>query len=400
MGTDLRHTPVVGGEEGYPDLTVRPDPATLRVAPWEPEVASCLADLSARRPDHWPSCPRGAARQRRASAGMRLGLVPIVGPELEFFLSSATRRRRAVCRRHVDELSHVYTVGPQADPAGGALKMLLWAEALGLEAFAGNHEFMNCQYEINLQHSAPLDAADRAFRLKAAVKDIAASEGSSRRSWASRSTTRAARASISTSRSPTRRAATPSRTTTRRGPPRAAHVHRRRDRARPGLHGAPRARPSTRTGASSPTASPRRTRTGASTTAPRSAACPTSAASRTRVEIRMGDGSACPHLDRRGAPARRARRHRARARRRPTPSPATPTAWTTPTPARSCLPTSVPRSTRSRPTRGSSSARPGARRRHFVAMKRFEVERFTEAVGELDLEVVSEWEVQEYASHL
>ena len=25
MGTDLRHTPVVGGEDGYPDLIARPD---------------------------------------------------------------------------------------------------------------------------------------------------------------------------------------------------------------------------------------------------------------------------------------------------------------------------------------------------------------------------------------
>ena len=33
----------------------------------------------------------------------------------------------------------------------------------------------------------------------------------------------------------------------------------------------------------------------------------------------------------------------------------------------------------------------------FVAMKRFEVERFNEAVGDLDPEVVTEWEVQEYA---
>ena len=33
-------------------------------------------------------------------------------------------------------------------------------------------------------------------------------------------------------------------------------------------------------------------------------------------------------------------------------------------------------------------------------MKRFEVERFAEAVGELDLEAVSEWEVEEYAAHL
>jgi glutamine synthetase len=36
----------------------------------------------------------------------------------------------------------------------------------------------------------------------------------------------------------------------------------------------------------------------------------------------------------------------------------------------------------------------------FVAMKRLEVERFTEAVGELDVETVSAWELEEYASHL
>ena len=36
----------------------------------------------------------------------------------------------------------------------------------------------------------------------------------------------------------------------------------------------------------------------------------------------------------------------------------------------------------------------------FVAMKRFEVERFTEAVGELDVEIVSQWEIEEYAAHL
>ena len=36
---------------------------------------------------------------------------------------------------------------------------------------------MNSQYEINLRHTDALRAADRAFRLKAAVKDIAAQHG-------------------------------------------------------------------------------------------------------------------------------------------------------------------------------------------------------------------------------
>ena len=36
----------------------------------------------------------------------------------------------------------------------------------------------------------------------------------------------------------------------------------------------------------------------------------------------------------------------------------------------------------------------------FMAMKRFEVERFNDAVGDLDVETVSEWEIEEYAAHL
>ena len=44
MATDLRHTPVVGGEEGYVDFSVRPDLSTLRVLPWQPDVAWCVGD--------------------------------------------------------------------------------------------------------------------------------------------------------------------------------------------------------------------------------------------------------------------------------------------------------------------------------------------------------------------
>ena len=36
----------------------------------------------------------------------------------------------------------------------------------------------------------------------------------------------------------------------------------------------------------------------------------------------------------------------------------------------------------------------------FVAMKRFEVERFDDAVGTFDPEIVTAWEVEEYAAHL
>jgi len=86
MGTDLRHTPVVGSEAGYPDLIAKPDLTTLTLLPWEPGVACCIADLEAvSGTSATPADPRGAVR--KAVAGFEeLGYAPIVGPELEFFL--------------------------------------------------------------------------------------------------------------------------------------------------------------------------------------------------------------------------------------------------------------------------------------------------------------------------
>jgi glutamine synthetase len=177
MGTDLRHTPVVGGEEGYVDLAIRPDLATLRVVPWQPEVAWCLGEAWTLDGEaHWPVCPRNLLR-RAVDAYAERGLEPIVAPELEFFLLERDPSSSGGLRRYVDELSRVYTVGAVSDPREVVLRMLLWCDELGLEAFAANHEYMNSQYEINVKHSGALDAADRAFMLKAAVKEIAVREG-------------------------------------------------------------------------------------------------------------------------------------------------------------------------------------------------------------------------------
>jgi glutamine synthetase len=174
MGTDLRHTPVVGGEQGYPDLIAKPDLATLTLLPWEPGVACCIADVHAVQPDlPAPADPRGAVR-RAVEAYEELGLAPVVGPELEFFLCVRDPEAPNGLRRYVDNLSMVYTVGPQADPLGVVREITEALARLGMGTFAANHEFMNSQYEINLRHANALTAADRAFRLKTAVKDVAA----------------------------------------------------------------------------------------------------------------------------------------------------------------------------------------------------------------------------------
>jgi glutamine synthetase len=177
MGTDLHHTPVVGGEIGYVDFAIKPDLTTVRRVPWQPEVAWCLGEAwTIDGADHWPTCPR-ALLQRVVDAYAGRGLTPVVAPELEFFLLERDPDAYGGFRRYVDELSRVYTVGAVSDPREVLLPMLLWCDELGLEAFASNHEYMSSQYEINVKHSEALDAADRAFMLKAAVKELAVREG-------------------------------------------------------------------------------------------------------------------------------------------------------------------------------------------------------------------------------
>jgi glutamine synthetase len=176
MGTDLRHTPVVGGEQGYPDLIARPELRTMQALPWEPGVAACLANLEPAVSGRPFPDPRGAVR-RAVEVVRELGFEPVVGPELEFFLVVRDPDAPNGVRRHVDNLSMVYTVGQLADPGGLVRRMTEQLAEIGLGAFAVNHEFMNSQYEINLRHGDALDAADRAFRLKSSVKDIAAQHG-------------------------------------------------------------------------------------------------------------------------------------------------------------------------------------------------------------------------------
>src|SRR5262245_61509707 len=177
MGTDLRHTPVVGGEEGFPDMRAVPDLSTALPVPWEPGVCVVLADLvevNGDRPE--PRDPRGALRSAVTELEA-LGYGAIVAPELEFYLCRSEGDEGSRFARHLDRPSMIYTVGPQADPDGRVRRLTEALSAFGLGAFAVNHEFGNSQYEINLREAPALTAADRGFLLRTAVKDIAEQQG-------------------------------------------------------------------------------------------------------------------------------------------------------------------------------------------------------------------------------
>jgi glutamine synthetase len=102
-----------------------------------------------------------------------LGMTPVIGPELEFF--QLDRDEQAACgwKRYGEATGNVYVAGRKGDPENVLLRTLRQLSDYGLDVMAANHEFASGQFEINLWHSCALDAADRAFRFKTAVQELA-----------------------------------------------------------------------------------------------------------------------------------------------------------------------------------------------------------------------------------
>jgi glutamine synthetase len=161
---------------GLPDMLAAPDLVTLRDLPWEPGVAHCLAD--AINPDGTVAAesPRAVLRSV-IDRFAELDLRPVVGPELEFFLMDPAQDSPAGWRRYGDATGNVYVSGRKGDPDNMLLRMLRQLGEYGLDVTAANHEFCSGQFEINLWHSEALEAADRSFRFKSAIKELARIEG-------------------------------------------------------------------------------------------------------------------------------------------------------------------------------------------------------------------------------
>jgi glutamine synthetase len=169
--------PVQGGvESGLPDISAHPDLSTLTDLPWEPGALWCLADTTVLGGVPAEESPREVARRVRERLA-ELGLSAVVGPELEFYLLEEDTASPTGWKRYADAPGNVYVVGRKGDPRGVLLTMLRYLRDASLRVTAANHEFCGGQFEINLYHSDLLDAADRAFRMKSAVQEIARHEG-------------------------------------------------------------------------------------------------------------------------------------------------------------------------------------------------------------------------------
>lgn len=160
--------------DGLQDFISQIVPESWRELPWEPGVAYVAA--GANNPDGTSNLlsPRNIL-ELMVQKYEELGLSPIVGPELEFYI--AEKDENGKYRRAIERKGQAYTTGSSIDPKGTFLHLLRMLDQMNIGIFAGNHEFSPSQYEINFWHGPALDAADRTLLMKTAIKEVVARAG-------------------------------------------------------------------------------------------------------------------------------------------------------------------------------------------------------------------------------
>ncbi|MFN8187901.1 MAG: glutamine synthetase family protein [Gaiellales bacterium] len=166
--------------QGYPDIVLRPDPATIRPVPWHDRTAIVLGTFAGADGRELPIDPR-ATLGRVVDRARSLGLEPMLGFELEFYLLAETphslAERGFVEPKPLNARPYTYGVygGSRNEPVLGRMRDLLTRHGIPLEA--ANPETGPGQFEVNIRYGPALAAADQAALFKNGVKEIAAQEG-------------------------------------------------------------------------------------------------------------------------------------------------------------------------------------------------------------------------------
>jgi glutamine synthetase len=187
LAVDVDMTPVEGyemasWERGYGDFAMRPDLSTLRLAPWLPATALCLADLEWADGSDVVASPRQVLRGQVARLAER-GWTANASTELEFLVfrdSYEDAWRRAYRDLNPANLYNVdYSLMGTARVEPLIRRIRNSMEGAGLAVENSKGECNLGQHEINFRYADVLRAADEHSIYKNAAKEIAAQDGMS-----------------------------------------------------------------------------------------------------------------------------------------------------------------------------------------------------------------------------
>ncbi len=180
LTVDMEMEPVAGyrfanWERGYGDVHLVPDLATLRVASWLDGTAMVLCDV-AQGEEPVAQAPRSLLR-RQIEAAAALGLQPMIGSELEYYLfqdsygQAKTKGYRRLRPGGWYLEDYHLLQGTRLEGFNGAVRRHLRLSGVPVESSKG--EWGLGQHEVNVRHADALTMADRHSVYKQCLKEIA-----------------------------------------------------------------------------------------------------------------------------------------------------------------------------------------------------------------------------------
>ena len=161
------------------DMLLVPDPNTLRPVPWAADpAASVFLDCYHRDGSSVAKSPRAVLRNVLAKSEAR-GWVPIVAPEVEFYLLSPHSDPNEEAEPPQGRLGWTeganppYSIDTMNDFDPFINDVYAFCEAQRIEIDTISQEMGPAQFELNFLHGNPVDLADQVFLFKRTVREAA-----------------------------------------------------------------------------------------------------------------------------------------------------------------------------------------------------------------------------------
>ena len=166
----------IGQGPDDPDIAAIPDPRTLTVLPWQPNVARFACDVTVEG-KAWPFCPRTILR-RSLDRAAALGYECKIGAELEYFLLRRSADGGIELADPLDTLDQpCYDMRALTRNLDFVSQISHAVTGLGWDNYATDHEDANGQFEQNFQFADALTTCDRAVFFRYMVESLAQQRG-------------------------------------------------------------------------------------------------------------------------------------------------------------------------------------------------------------------------------
>lgn len=169
------NTQVTGWQHGFPDALARLDVSKLRRVPWDGNVPFFLGEFVNGDGSPYPVCPRQTLK-RVLKRAEKLGFAPMCGIEYEWFNFAETPQswaaKRGVGPETITPGMFGYSLLRMGDQRGFFNALMDEMLAFGVPIEGLHTETGPGVYEVALQFSGALEAADRAILFKTGAKEI------------------------------------------------------------------------------------------------------------------------------------------------------------------------------------------------------------------------------------